>query len=51
MFYNGFTLLMQLLAGATGYWIGRHYGILRGESETVQRYRRMREALGKYSDM
>lgn len=41
MFYNGFTLLMQILAGATGYWIGNHYGYLRGE---VEMYRRCRDA-------
>jgi hypothetical protein len=49
MFYNGFTLLMQIFAGATGYWVGRHYGRDEGERETIQRYRRMQEALGKYT--
>lgn len=49
MFYNGFTLLMQLFAGATGYWLGRHYGIEQGERETIQRYRRIKESMDKYS--
>jgi hypothetical protein len=31
MFYNGFTLLMQIFAGATGYWIGRYFGFQAGE--------------------
>lgn len=50
MFYNGFTLLMQIFAGATGYWIGRYYGIEQGERETIQRYRKFRDTIDKYSD-
>jgi|LakMenEpi03Aug12_release.lakeMendotaPanAssembly.Ray.scaffolds.fasta_scaffold6630722_1 hypothetical protein len=37
MFYNGFTLLMQLLAGVTAYWIGRHYGYQRGGIDMYKR--------------
>ena len=31
MFYNGFTLLMQIFAGATMYWVGRYFGFMAGE--------------------
>ena len=36
MFYNGFTLLMQILAGRTAYWIGNYYGYQRGKTEMYQ---------------
>jgi hypothetical protein len=36
MFYNGFTLLMQILAGATAYWIGNRFGYERGQTEMYQ---------------
>ncbi len=31
MFYNGFTLLMQMFAGAMMYWVGRYFGFMAGE--------------------
>jgi hypothetical protein len=31
MFYNGFTLLMQMFAGAMMYWVGRYFGFIAGE--------------------
>lgn len=33
MFYNGFTLLMQLLAGYVAYHVGYKYGHKRGEQD------------------
>ena len=33
MFYNGFTLLMQLLAGVTAYYVGRYFGITEGKRQ------------------
>lgn len=41
MFYNGFTLLMQLLAGVTMYWVGNYYGRIRGERESHYRQERI----------
>jgi hypothetical protein len=43
MFYNGFTLLMQLLAGATAYWIGHRYGYDRGQTEMYQTLKNLDE--------
>lgn len=37
MFYNGFTLLMQLLAGLVAYHIGRKHGYIRGGQDTYKR--------------
>lgn len=31
MFYNGFTLLMQIFAGMLAYHVGRYYGITEGK--------------------
>lgn len=45
MFYNGFTLLMQILAGATMYHVGRHFGYSQGEADQVNRQRRVAEAI------
>lgn len=39
MFYNGFTLLMQILAGMSMYYVGRHFGYHQGEQEMYQRCR------------
>jgi hypothetical protein len=40
MFYNGFTLLMQMFAGAMMYWVGRYYGLIEGRRETYNRIKR-----------
>lgn len=32
IFFNGFTLLLMLLSGTTAYWIGNHFGFLRGRT-------------------
>jgi hypothetical protein len=51
MFYNGFTLLMQLLAGVAAYHVGRYYGIIEGKRELSETYksieRAKREAFSK----
>lgn len=44
MFYNGFTLLMQILAGWSMYCVGRHFGYHQGEQEMYQRCRNSDEA-------
>ena len=36
MFYNGFTLLMQILAGITMYHVGRSFGAAQGERDMYQ---------------
>jgi hypothetical protein len=36
MFFNGFTLLMMLLSGATGYWIGNYFGYDRGKVDNIK---------------
>lgn len=41
MFFNGFTLLMMVFAGASAYLVGNHYGYKRGE---VDMYRKCRSA-------
>jgi hypothetical protein len=47
MFYNGFTLLMQLLAGTVAYLVGNHYGYNRGETDMYERCRRAEETRRK----
>lgn len=41
MFYNGFTLLMQIFAGIFAYQVGNYFGYKRGE---VEMYKRCRSA-------
>jgi len=48
MFYNGFTLLMQILAGATAYWVGNHFGYHRGETEMYRRCQRADAMVKEY---
>lgn len=48
MFYNGFTLLMQILAGATAYWVGNYFGYHRGETEMYRRCQRADVAAREY---
>jgi hypothetical protein len=48
MFYNGFTLLMQILAGATMYWVGHYYGYSRGEAEMYTRCQRAQQTVDKF---
>ena len=48
MFYNGFTLLMQMLAGATMYWVGHYYGYSRGEAEMYTRCQRAQQTADEF---
>ncbi len=48
MFYNGFTLLMQIIAGAIMYWVGYRLGRQRGEMEMYQRCRNADEVQREY---
>ena len=48
MFYNGFTLLMQIFAGATMYWVGNYYGRIRGEREMYNRCKRADETVREF---
>ena len=48
MFYNGFTLLMQILAGASMYWVGNHFGYQRGENEMYHRYKKLNQEQREY---
>lgn len=48
MFYNGFTLLMQILAGASMYWVGNYFGHQRGENEMYHRYKRLTKEQREY---
>jgi hypothetical protein len=44
MFYNGFTLLMQIFAGATMYWVGRYFGFMAGERSMYKTMSSIRQA-------
>ena len=44
MFFNGFTLLMMLFAGASAYLVGNHLGYKRGEVDMYRSCRRADEA-------
>lgn len=48
MFYNGFTLLMQIFAGITMYWVGNWFGVKRGERQMYERCRRVAEMEREY---
>jgi hypothetical protein len=48
MFYNGFTLLMQIFAGATMFWVGRYYGYSRGEAEMYVRCQRAQQTVDEF---
>jgi hypothetical protein len=48
MFYNGFTLLMQIFAGATMYWVGNYFGRAQGEREMYDRCKRADAAVKEF---
>jgi hypothetical protein len=48
MFYNGFTLLMQIFAGMSAYWVGNWFGKKRGEREMYYHCQSAQKAVDEY---